>query len=294
MIGRRTTAGLTLLCALVSCAFAAQSASAQKGTPATNTTAFTCVNVGANKGEFSDEHCDTKVGPEKGSFAHQEFPKSKETTAIEVTNEKTSDDTTKATTAVLTSVHLGVHVEITCTVVKEKAGGKNWIQNVEKEGKHTVEGTVEAEFTKCTVVKPAKCEIAEPIKSIAKFIGVEGLKGGGKEKTMGIEFAQDEGKPFAEITFKNKGVEACAFNGKTFNVAGSAIATGKPEPSATNKHSGATSIFQRNETVETGKDNKPAEEMETLTFGGSRSHFDARFTTRMAEKGNPITTTTVT
>ncbi len=294
MIGRRATTGLALLCALMFCAFAAQSASAQVGTHATNTTAFTCVNVGANKGEFKDEHCDEKVGAEKGSFAHKEFPESKATTAIEVTNEKTSDDTTKAYSATLTVIHLGVHTEITCEVVKSKAGGKNWIQNVEKEGKHTVEGTVEVEFTACKVLKPLKCEVTEPIQIIAKFKGVEGLKGSGKEKTMGVEFTQDEGKNFAELSFKNKGAEVCAFNGKTFPLTGAFTATGKPEPSATNKHSGATSIFVPNKTEPTGKQVKPAEEMQTLKFSTSTAHFDARLTTRMAEKGNPITTTTVT
>ena len=204
MIGRRTTAGLTLLCALMFCAFAAQSALAQKGTHATNTTAFTCVKVGANKGDFKDEHCDEKVGEGKGSFAHKEFPKSKDTTTIEVTNEKTSDDTTKAYSAILTAIHLGVNVEITCEIAKSKAGGKNWIQNVEKEGKHTVEGTVEVEFSKCKVLKPAQMQSQRADRKHSQIQRRRRPQiGSGKKKTMGVEFTED-GANFADISLKTK------------------------------------------------------------------------------------------
>ncbi len=279
MIGRRATAGLALLCALLFSAFAVQSASAQVGKAATNTTAFTCVKGGGNL-DFKDAHCDEFVGVEKGEYGHELIPAG--TTAIEVTNEGTSGSKTEtALPAVLTTTHLAVGVEISCAVV---SSSNSWIQNVDsKENKHTVEGTVKVEFSKCTTVKPAKCTVKEPIPTVAKFKGVEGLKTGEKANTMGVEFTQDEGKNFAEITFE--GAE-CVFKGKTFPVTGTAIATGKPAP--TEKHSGATSVYVPNAKA------KAEDEMETLKFSTSEAGFKGTFTTRMAEKGNPITLTTVT
>jgi hypothetical protein len=51
MYGRRAVVGLSLLCALVFCAFAAPSAQALKGTTIT-----TCKQVGSGA-TFQDEHC---------------------------------------------------------------------------------------------------------------------------------------------------------------------------------------------------------------------------------------------
>ena len=82
MIGRRATVGLSLLCALAFCAFAAQSASAAK---AVNTTAFTCVE-GATK-DFSDAHCDTKVTAGTGQYGHVVIPQG---TTTEVVGENTT------------------------------------------------------------------------------------------------------------------------------------------------------------------------------------------------------------
>ncbi len=275
MIGRNATVGLALLCALLFSAFAVQSAAAQVGVHATNTTAFTCVKVGVNEGDFSDEHCDEKVGAEKGSFAHQEFPKSKDTTEIEITNDKTTPDTTGAESATLTSTHLGVSVEITCATVKSE--GKNWIQNVEKEGKHTVEGTAKVLFTKCEVKKPLNCTTTN-IETIASFKGVEGLKFGAETKAMGLEFVEDGGD-FLKFSFSG---EKCTFKGQTFPLKGSTIATGKPNPGQATKHSGATWMFES------------ANEMDTLKFSTSNADFKGTFTPKMAGGGNPITLTTVT
>jgi hypothetical protein len=65
MSGRKAIVGLSLLCALVFCAFGAATASAAGGS-----TAFTCVK-GAASADFEDEHCDKgKVG---GGFGHVEI-----------------------------------------------------------------------------------------------------------------------------------------------------------------------------------------------------------------------------
>jgi hypothetical protein len=88
MIGRRAVVGLSLLSALLFCAFAAQSASAALKT-STNTTGFTCVKGVTEKGDFKDEHCDeTNVG--KGAFKHELIPLNT-TTEVEFSNEKSQN-----------------------------------------------------------------------------------------------------------------------------------------------------------------------------------------------------------
>lgn len=281
MIGRRSTIGLALLCAFAFCAFAAQSAMAQVGTKSTNTTAVTCV-LGGGDEDFADAHCDEFVGIEKGDYGHE--PISKDTTTeIEVTSEKTKDTPEKPTfddtPAKLNGTLAGAATEVICTKVKSGAG-KSFIHNVETEGKHTVTGTVDVEFSDCKVEKPAKCAIKEPITTTATFRGVEGLKPGGND--MGLEFVgTGENKDFAELTYANKGEEKCALNGITFVVKGSVIATGKVAQG--NDHSGATSVYE------------DANEMETLEIGGKKASFAGTFTTTMAGAGgNPIALTTTT
>ncbi len=265
MIGRRTTAGLALLCALMFSAFATQSASAQKGTAAINTTAFTCVLGGGNL-DFTDKHCNNKVEAGFGGFGHVAI-KSGETKAIDVSNEGN---------AVLTSTHLGVTIEISCTTVKT---WKAWLENSAFLGEHKVKGTVSIEFTGCTVAKPAKCTVKEPIETIAVINGVEGLKFGATLKAMGLEFTQDEGKNFAEISFEGG---FCAFKAKTFPVTGSAVATGTPNPGLETKQSGATSNFES------------ANEMDTLKFSTSNADFKGTFAIKGFAGGSPIALTTVT
>jgi hypothetical protein len=284
MIGRKATVGLSLLCALMFCALAAQSASAQVGTKAEKTTAFTC--VAKAKGDFSDAHCDKKVTPGTGSFGHVEI-KPGETTEIEVTNEGTANETKEAEVATLKGTLGGVTVHITCAVATTNGASKpSWIENVDTSGKHTVKGRVVIRFSSCTLHKPLKCVVKEPIETIALFEGVEELGAGKKE--MGLEFKpENAAEPFAALTLENKGAESCALNGKKLEVFGSAIATGMPAP--TEAHSGATSMY------ETEK------EMQTLEVGkgtGQKAEFLGTFTTRMKEKTvgkeNPISLTTVT
>lgn len=266
MIGRRAVAGLSLLCALMFCAFAAQSASAQTSN---NTTAFTCVKGGGNL-DFKDPHCDEKVTPGTGEYGHVEI-KNNETTEITVDNSTTGGATSSA---VLKSKAFGAAVEITCA----KVHGTGTLHNTEPTSKqHTVTGTITVKYTECKVLKPLKCEVAEPIEVKAEFHGAD--KTGPNKDTHGVEFFPHVGTNFVEITFKNKGAELCALNGKTFPVKGSAVATGTPSPK--DKHTGATSIFTDEMTTE------------TLKFSEEKAGFDS-ITTVKRIGGNPIALTTTT
>lgn len=266
MIGRRTVVGLSLLCALMFSAIAVQSASAAK---AVNTTAVTCVEGGTK--DFSDAHCDTKVAAGTGKFGHAAIANDT-TTEIEVDNSETGG---VKDPAVLAGKAFGAATEITCTGVS----GTGTLHNVESSGKHTVTGTVTVNYTGCTVNKPAKCIVAEPIVVKAIAEGVEGLAPEGKG--MGVEFGPDESKNFTQITFKNKGAESCSLNEKTLNVEGSATATGIP--ASTEKHSGATADFDHAKNTALGK----------LLFGGVAAGFENTGTVKM-KGGGPIALTTTT
>src|ERR1043166_1431764 len=157
MIGRRTISSFALLSALLFCALAAQSASAA---PAKNTTAFTCVKTTKALGLFQEAHCD-KSGPKvEGEYAHIEFAGSTEVTA---TNNAVTDSTKKTESAVLNSKVGLTATEITCTIV-ENEPKNSVIKNEEPAaGQHAVSGTVRTLFKTCTVNKPEKCKVAEPI-----------------------------------------------------------------------------------------------------------------------------------
>jgi hypothetical protein len=267
MIGRRTAVGLSLLCALAFSALATQSASAAK---AVNTTAFTCVKGGGFK-DFKDPHCNTFAGVEKGEYGHISI-KAGETTKIEATN----------TEIVGFSSSLGgVKVGGFCN----KATTEGNLHNIESESKkHTVTGELSTKISECTVTKPAKCIVKEPLVVETTFEGVEGL--GPEKNQMGAELKAKNGEgAFVTIEFKNKGAEACALNGKSFVVqsiggAGSGtVGTGSPPP--TEKFTGEANF--------TG-----AMSEESLEAGGSAVNFSVKATMRMAGGENPISLTTVT
>ena len=265
MIGRRTVVGLSLLCALLFSVIAVQSASAAK---AINTTAFTCVEGGTK--DFSDAHCDTKVPAPTGKFGHVEIANNT-TTEVTMTNDVTGKSTDPA---VLAGKAFGAATEITCTTVH----GEGWLENTGKEKEHTVRGTGSTNFTGCSVQKPAKCDVKEPIVVKAIAEGVEGIAPEGKG--MGGALGPDESKNFTQIAFTNNGAEVCALNGKTVNVEGSAIATGI-DPKA--KHSGATPDYDHARITGEG----------TLLFGGVAAGFELTTTVR-AKGGNPLVATTTT
>ena len=263
MIGRRTVVGLSLLCALLFSAIAVQSASAAK---AINTTAYTCIEGGTK--DFSDAHCDTKVAAGTGKFGHESIANNT-TTEITVDNDVTGKSTDPA---VLAGKAFGAATEITCTTVH----GEGWLENTGKEKEHTVRGTVTVNYTGCSVQKPAKCDVKEPIEVKAIAEGVEGIAPEGKG--MGVSFGPDESKNFTQITYINNGAEVCALNGKTVNVEGSAIATGIDPKTI---HSGATPDFDHTRITGEG----------TLLFGGVAAGFENTGTVRM-KGGNPIALTT--
>jgi hypothetical protein len=286
MIGRRAVIGLSLLSALLVCAFAAQSASAVE-TESKRTTFYTCVDSGILKnGDFEDEHCDKRGNnPGKEKFRH-DLIKIGETTAIVGDNTPTTGEEKKP--AVLKG-NIGItKTEISCETFKTDET-KSWIENSEPVAKdHKATGTARNEFSKCTVKAPAKCTIKEPIISEATIRGVEGLEGPkGEKNAMGLRFTGEieaEGKKetFANITYE--GVE-CALKGKTFPVTGKVIATSGPttESAQENAHSGATLIFT------------PKFSMQKLHIGNeaNKAEFETHATSRM-NNGSPISMTTVT
>jgi hypothetical protein len=273
---RRATIGLALFCALSISALGAQSASAAFS-KAVNTTAYTCVPGGGNK-DFSDAHCDNKVTPGTGSFGHEVIPVNQETAVI-TTNEKTKNLTTESTPAILKGEVALTKTEIECGSVH----GEGTFKNEEPSAKvHTGSGTGETKMTSCTVRKPAKCVVAEPI--VVKVQGIPVEKGGAGGNEMGGEIKPAVGSRFVEIEFKDKGGESCPLKNKVFPIEGSAIATGSPEPTAVN--TGATAIYTNEMTKE------------TLTMGGKPAEFSVATTVRMSPvlgvEQNPISGTTVT
>lgn len=258
----RTVVGLSLVCALFLCAFAAQSASAAEGK---NTTAFTCAEGGTK--DFSDAHCDTAVAAGTGKFGHVAIPVN-ETINLSVTNAGTKNNTTESTPVIQKGTIFGIASEIEC----KNLSGEGTLKNEEPSAKvHRVKGTITAKFTTCTAKKPAiGCKVKEPITVSSNVEGVEGL-GAGKNE-MGLEF-KPTGEHFAQIT-----LEGC-FTAGTFNVDGTAIATGTPPN--TGKFTGATSIFTEAMTKE------------TLKLAGSAASVSSSSTVRKTG-GNPIALTTVT
>jgi hypothetical protein len=266
MIGRRTAVGLSLFCALAISSFATQNASA---TQAVNTTALTCVKGGGLQ-DFKDAHCNNLAEKGKGEYGHEPI-KANITTEIEATNTENVN---------FSSSFAGVKVGGVC----KKATTSGNLHNMDSEGKHTVTGELSTQISECTVEKPTKCVIQEPLVVETTFVGVEGL--GPEKNQMGAELkAKNGGGAFVTIEFKNKGAESCALNGKSFVVqsigggSGGTVGTGAPPP--TEKFTGEANF--------TG-----AMSEESLESGGSSVKFSVKATMRMAGGGNPISLTTVT
>jgi pectate lyase len=253
MIGRRAIVGVSLLSALLFCAFAAQSASAAA---AKNTTVVTCKPGNPVGWGFTDAHC-TKptTGPAVQFYHLVDLPP----IVVTVTNAKTANETTEAAPTILKGTVFGVKNEITCKTV----AGEGSLTNSEPVSKeHRLTGTVTVKFTSCTVNKPSGfgCKVKEPITVKSNVEGVEGL-GAGKNE-MGLEFKPTEGEVFNEIT-----IEGCFIAG-TFKTTGTAIGTGSPAP--TEKFSGTTNIFTNAMTKETLKlAGNPAELSSSATVQGA-------------------------
>jgi hypothetical protein len=196
MIRRYYVVALTMLCALVLSAVAANSAAAEQR-------AYTC-STGAVTKEFSDAHCLTKAEPK--AFGHTLI--SKANSKITVTNGKTASGTTTAAITKLKGTLVGVESEIQCT----NLSGSGLLTNAESSA--TLTGVVE--FTGCSVTKPAGkgCVVtggAITTKTIkATTVGQAANK---------LKFMPNEGTEFTTIP-----IEKCTIEGlnNKFPVTGSA------------------------------------------------------------------------
>lgn len=213
MSGRRTIAGLLLLCALALCAFAAPSASAA------GTTAFTCAPAEKGAG-FEDTHCDKAV--ESGAKYKHEAISPGKSTEITLTNQKTKNATTEHTPSTLHGLLLGIKTNVTCT----KVHGTGTLTNEEVKGVMRTAGTATIEHTECTVTEPSGCTVKEPIVYSTKFESYE------KGEEMGLLFTPKEGKAFGAITYNSKEGQKCGIKG-TFGIEGSF--EGTPGSSPTGK-----------------------------------------------------------
>ncbi len=249
MNGRRAIIGLLLLCALVFCAVGASGASAK------GITGFECVKGGEGP-KFKDADCDiTNAG---GEWGHKEF------TVIFVDTKKISEKYKLNTTLLTLATEVNCTEQTTEGSVENKAGPPM-----------KAEGTATITFNSCTVNKPAKCVVKQPIiaKTAVKTVFVNEAK-----EEYGLEYSPT-GASFTELTFENKGAEKCgiANGGKAFPVKGSLIGTG----------SGPTMAggIQRFKAAEAS--------MQKLTVGGEPATLEGETTLTNVATGNAISFTIV-
>ncbi len=285
MIGRRTVIGLSLLSALLVCAFAAQSASAIVTKHSLNTTMVTCKKEATKTHEFADAHCDTKASPvNTGEFAHVKVAAGT-TTNIGATNAGVTESTKKAEPAILKGTIGLAKITIECTVVKNNVVTSSGTNTEPAGGQHTVSGFGETEFSTCNVKELLKCVVAEPIVAKVNGTGAEGMEGpkGEKNAMGGLVVGAGAEETFAEIEFKNKGAEACSLNAKKFPVKGSVVATGGPttESAQEGKGTGATVVYT------------PKFKMQTLKLGPNAAELSL-ITTVTGPNGTPLSATTGT
>jgi hypothetical protein len=145
MIQTRTLVGLCMLCALLISAFAAQSASASKGT-----TAFTCVKDEA-AGTLSGEHCLAAGG--SGKHKHAAIAQDT-TTEVITTTEKTQNNTTETGSARLRMTIGGIAAELLATLAHSEGWMENKVEPGAK-GEHHVIAHTSNTFTNVKMVKPA-------------------------------------------------------------------------------------------------------------------------------------------
>jgi hypothetical protein len=267
----RTAVGLSLLCALVFCACAAQSASAvqEKGT-----TAFFCQKGGGSL-NYNDAHCDEQLGKEKeGAFGHVEV---KEKIEVEITNAKTSHETLAVTPLLLRSTSAGVIFEVQCQTVS----GTGTITNEMPEKLMISKGTSKLEISNCTVIRPENSnEERHPCKVKAPPIVFSGTSqttttvGAGNEE-MGVNFFAEAGKPFFKA-FEFEGAN-CVLKGKGIEITGNAVATGNRGSNKATESSGATLKFTTAMTSE------------TLKLGAAVAEFSTTITTNDKKSKEPIT-----
>lgn len=256
MIGRKSAAGLLLLCALALCALAAPSAMAVNGT-----TAFECKPVKEGATGFTDEHCTQTAEKGKASFEHVPIP------AESAKNVTIINHETKTFPVVVMKASIGLaKVELQASKASSCEGTafENTV-NAEKQMEVAGEGCMS--FSEITVKMLAKCVVKEPI--IANIFGNTKVGGTGYGPT---------GESFASITFLNKGAESCSLHNKTFNVTGSVTAN---MPFEEGKVDGPTLRFSAAQTEK------------TLKLGSNPASIEATLTARSATgEKNPVSVTT--
>jgi len=255
----RALIGLSLLCALVLCAFAAPSAIAIKGT-----TTYTCVKVGGTGG-FNDEHCNEVNGAGKGNWTHEAIPVGS-ATKITGTNQKTASSTTSAELAIFKFEFLSTaKLEFHCTVVHSTGTSTNEIvENAAKEKYMRNQTTgINIVFSECTMtgmLAEMGCKLA------GGKVEIKGASSETKENSMEVEFKPTEGETL--FAFQLEGCSQGGFN-VTYKVSGTFNAI--PE--------GATLVTTAAST-------------KGLLFAGKQGSLTTKLTQRMGEAENPIATTT--
>jgi hypothetical protein len=262
MIGRKALTGLSLLCALVFCAFAAPSAFAATS----GTTAVTCVPEGGAK-DYSDAHCDNTAagGPGTGGFGHVALAANPTEKVIGTSLEN----------SVLRTTAGGLETEIVCTGHDSTFTIENSLK--EEEHKITVK-EFKITYTGCTVPKPAgqECKLRGlPDEAGSEMITTNALKGESViGPPMGIKFQPVAGETFATLVLS--GCKTAGLN-KNYEVTGTA--TSEPSGTDSPKSAGATLIV-----------NIPKEAGSTLKVAGQVAGLKSSDTVEM-EEGNPIATT---
>jgi hypothetical protein len=230
MNGRRIAVGLSLLCALSLCAFAAPGAMAAKGS-----TAFTCVEKGGQQ-EFGDADC-SKLVEGKGKYGHVEIK----------AGEETSAEFTNAGGAPKFEGEIGgVKAEILCL---GEVNGAEKIENVNATPMRVSGNSVTISFTECV---PVGALAFDGCTVINGEITIENTTNKTVQDTMDVEFNTVLGN-FGLIRLK--GCKTAALNG-AFSLKGvmKAIAFG------------ALLVFTEESTKELELAGSPASLTATLTL----------------------------
>lgn len=265
MTARRVTIGLSLLSALVLCAFAAPAAMAINGTAA-----FKCIHTIPSGEEFSDEHCKS---PQTGQSGFTEMGLTTET-KITTTNSSTEG---KVVNPKLKGTIAGVGFELEASSFMSCENKTSVENKFNGGGQREATGIFCAEFSGVVVNKPAKCEIEKGVvKLLENGTGKTVVKlNASEEQEMYVELNPPEGKSFSEFTFL--GAE-CALKGMKVSVTGTATANFS---TVLSQNDGATLTFT---TSQTGK---------TLKAASGKAEFEGTFTSRgVSAEEPPIALTT--
>jgi hypothetical protein len=265
MIGRRSVIGLSLLCALAVCAFAASGASAAGGlTLVTCKKGGTTLDFKANAA--GESHCSStdKVALKAGTYSHFRVANGVPTT-ITGSNAKTTNETKEAVPAELEGVVAGVVLKVKCTTVSSSGTTENTEPSAETH-KIVVSGVV-ITYSGCTVPTPPEQEC----KVTGGTFSTNSLKAESVEDNL--KFVPTTGSVFASIPIS--GCKTAALNGSK-EVKGSVVAT----------PNGATLTVNIVRNAES-----------TLEFGGQKAGLKLVETVRGkkvggAEAAEPLSTTT--